>query len=256
MEIVAKNACEAFLKTTEELLSRKKIYAFNLLYDVEPKSAQDELLERIYDEVFVGKTAWKGGKELGWREWLLNSGFPIMLYEENGKDLGKTIRDERISQRNFRARDSYHNFFGRMCRPLDSDSTYMNYMLDRWGSGAKSHPNFFFDIEPMEWVWEEMLRNKKQVKTGRAAATCATNMFFRWDTEEDRPIIGWVLKHSCWLHFYQDVFSPVLITEAINKELGKDWRWKANIFCVSLFLNEKPRALALLGKMRRINEEA
>jgi hypothetical protein len=251
MEITANNAYSAFVTTTKALLAEEKIYCLHLQFPATQKDTSDDrLLGAAFDAAFTGKDKQKGGAILPWRKWLINSGFPDILYKEHGNSLMETILDPRISEQNFQSKSSHHNFFGRLCRPLiqHHGKTYMHYLLERWkrGSGYRSQPNFYFDIERPEWIWEELIKNGEQIKTGRSGATCATNMFFRWDTSNNRPIVGWILKHCHYSHFYQDVYSPQLIARAICKEVGIECNAVISVFFVSIFMDAKKNAKQLL----------
>jgi hypothetical protein len=253
MEIVADDAANAFVMVANELIRDPKMYCLSLQFlATEKETARDRAVASAFDHAFGDKSKQKGNEILPWRQWLINSGFPQRIYLEHDRDLMATIEDPRISEQNFQAKVSNHNFFGRMCRPLPQHGvkTYMHYLLERWrNKQQRSQPNFYFDIEPMEWVWDELIKHPKQIKTGRSGATCATNMSFRWDTVNDRPIITWILKHCYFSHLYQDIYSPQLIIRAICKELGIECNALISVFFISIFMDERKIANKLLDNL-------
>jgi hypothetical protein len=258
MEIAANNACQAFIKTVEELVLSKKIYCLQLQFPVTEKDTSDDrALAEIFDVAFEGKSKRKGGVLLPWRQWLINSGFPNRIYLEHDKDLMKTVEDPRIIDTDFsRESTTNHNFFGRLCRPLSEhpDKTYMHYLIERWrNTKHRSFPHYYFDIEPAEWIWKELIQNPKQIKTGRSGAICATNMWFRWDVVRKRPIVGWILKHCQFTHFYQDVYAPQIIARALCKELDIAYNAVINVNFNSIFMDKvKIAKLILKGWYNRV----
>lgn len=241
-------ASKEFLRLTEKLLESDKLFSVCSNFDFNDHFF-DERLDAAFDGVFLGKTSWKGGEQLPWRSWLLASGFPYSLYDKHDRNLLELIDDHTVYGNDFRSKKTLHSFFGRVCRPLEKfcGKSYMHYLLERWSQpNLRSFPNFYFDVEPIEWLWEELHKNKRQFKTGRASVTCCTNMYFRFNAITKKPIVGWILKHCEWSHLYQDIFSPCNIGAVICKQLDWEIKGHVSVYFVSLFLDDKKRAKELL----------
>ena len=233
------SASHAFAELTSKLLNEKFVYSESVNFRV---CKEEKTVDECLDRVFAGRTAWKYGTQLPWRIWLLELGFPSKIYDEHECSLESMIQDERVWQQNYRSRNSTHSFFGRLCRPQLSGQSYMAYFLERFkDENLRSYPNFYFDVEPMAWIWEELMRNKTQPKSGRGAATCCSNIWFRWNPKKQSLAVGWIMKHAMWSHLYQDIFSPIDIAMAICEELNLR-NAEVSVFFCSLKLDEPKTA--------------
>jgi len=250
------SASESFLSITSRLL-KSRVYGESVNYNVDcvpTESAlwnddQDRKLIQAFDKVWYDRTAFKYGVEVPWSDWLLESGFPVSLYSDLGEDLWALV--DKLGRSKYHmgkyGKDSDHSFFSSLCRPLASGKSFMQYFLDRFCNRRfRSHPNFYFDLVPAEWIWEELIRNPKQIKTARAAKFCCTNIFFRWIPEEERLLVGWIMKHVMWSHFLQDVYSPRNMAFAIAKDLGID-RIAVSVYVVSAAMDSAKRAKEITG---------
>lgn len=246
---------KAFRDTTASALIAYKgiIYNLSINFRFDNKVYTNPFFDAEFDNIFEGVTGWKRGQQVPYREWLTESGFPLSLYKENGCDLSKLIQDKRVWDVKYQGKNQDHNFFGRMCKPIDlgggKKKSYMEYLLERLKrKDQRSQPHFYFDIAPMSWVWEELMRNKNQIRTSRAAVICCTNFWVRWDKRYDKPRFGWIFKFAKWTHLYEDIFCLALIGSAIAKEIGIDGRFGANVFFVSFALDDRKRAKAFCNK--------
>jgi hypothetical protein len=252
MEINAINKVKAFKEVTNKTLKAYKGIIYNLSVNFNfDKFEQNITFDNNFDKAFEGITGWKRGKKVPFREWLIESGFPFNLYMENNCNLSKLIQDKRTWDVKYQGRNQNHNFFGRMCKPIKlkngKEKSYMEYLLERLKrKDLRSQPHFYFDIAPMSWVWEELMRNENQIRTSKAAVICCTNFWVRWDKKYDKPRFGWIFKFAKWTHLYEDIFCLALIGSAIAKELNISGPFKANVFFVNFTMDDKERAKQLL----------
>ena len=235
-------SCDAFIELTKKLMDDPFLHSESATFPAITQASPE--LNLAFDCSFSDKTAWKRGKELAWREWLSESGFPLSLYEKSGRDLMKMASNSEIWERNKPGKNSNHSFFGRICRPTGCGKSYLQYLIERLKHPSfRSYPNFYFDIEPCEWLWEELMLHPSQPKSSRGAYACCANMWFRM--VRDKLVVGWVMKHAIWSHLYQDIFPPVAIAWAIGKEVGITNLGVSIYFC-SLKMDEKRRARKFL----------
>jgi len=246
---------KAFRDTTASALTVHKgiIYDLSISFRFDNKVCTDPFFDAEFDDIFEGVTKWKRGQQVSYREWLIESGFPLSLYKENGCNLSKLIQDERTWNTKYQGKNQSHNFFGDMCKPIQlkdgSYKSYMEYLLERLKrEDMRAYPHFYFAIAPTAWIWEELMRNKNQIKTSKASAVCGTNFYVRWDKIYNKPRFGWIFKHAIWTHLYEDIFCLALIGSAIAKEIGIDGRFDANVFFVSFALDDRKRAKAFCNK--------
>jgi len=160
---------DIFIEMTKELLFQKRIYSKTVEFDINLRRNLiiDDQLSRIFDDVFSDRTAFFGGKELAWKDWLMNSNIPIDIYKQNDRDLYKFMDDKRIHQ--ILGKNTQRSYLSMLCREL-TYGNHLKYLLDRWSVGNnKSYPFYYFDTESIEWIWEELRKNQKQIKTIRAS---------------------------------------------------------------------------------------
>ena len=252
MEVVCCDPKDAFVELTKHLVESDFETCVHVKYSFDKNTHENSELQRAFDAVFKDRFKWKLSRNLPWRLWLLESGFPHILYKENDGDLNRMMADNRLITYNFSSCDTAHSFFGHICRPLSTcgGKSYVEYLLERWAEPVKRvQPFFYFDLEPMEWIWNELITNVNAIKTYRSGGICCTNMFFRWDRRRNIPIHGWILKHCQWSHMYQDIYSPLYILRAVLKELGMDCTGEISVFFVSISLDERRKAKELLNIM-------
>jgi len=258
MEIDCTSPADAFIEASEILLKERVVYCLNIKFDA-IMSEKENLLFEIFDRVFLGKFKFKGGIKLNWREWLINSGFPMILYERNGSSIKNMLKDYRLTENNPASKMSFHSFFGRLCRPLYGDSkmifdddkkySFIEYLIERWSKKISNAPFYYFDVERAEYVWEEMIKNKTQVRTSRGANTCAMNMFFQ-GTNDNNFIVGWILKFAYYSHLINDIISPVNIAIALNKEISANAKPKCDVFIVKASLDDKVKCKKIIEEYR------
>ena len=91
---------------------------------------------------------------------------------------------------------------------------------------------------------------KNQIKTMRASKSCCPNIFFRWNSELNLPIIGVVCKHNQWSHLYQDFFIPHMVGKVLL-EMNLKSSIKCNEFIgtilfVSSTMDDRKRAREII----------
>lgn len=237
---------EVFISLTKELISEKRIYNKFVAFPVDLNRCliPSDHLTDVFDEVFSDKTAYFGGVELGWRDWLMNSNIPLDIYHQH-KSLIDFAHDERIHQ--ITGKNTQRAYLSMLCRKL-SYGSHLEYLIERWSDKLKRNfPFFYFDTESCEWIWEELRKNKNQVKTMRASKSCCPNIYFRWNIEKDIPTIGVICKHNQWSHMYQDLMIPHMLGKVIlQKELGIANECVGAVLFVSSSLDEPKKAKAIL----------
>ena len=248
MEILAKSPVDAFISFTRHLLTigNGREYGVLIKFPFEPSwgvSEEEKDFDAIFDEAFSGVKAWRDNEHLDWRHWLARTGFPLEWYFEYGEDFEKFLKDERLVSRQYSGKGKHTTDMGNIARVLKNGRSYMQYVLERWKDpNHRSQPTYYFDTVPgCEWYWEELMRNPKQVKTGRSSAACCSNIYFRWMTEQRQPIVGWIMKHCNWTHLYEDLFPPKWMGVALCKHFGFH-RGEVNVFFVSITLDDKKKA--------------
>lgn len=256
------NIVESYCNFTADLLLSKRTFGTLHRFTTAGCDQLISVMEHQYNEVFCDKTLPKYGHYLSFGTWLIESVFPRVLYKQNDSNLMMMLHDDRFFDPpgTFHNKQTYHNFLGRMARPRDVACSkyigFLDYLLDRWErDNHKSMPHFYFPIEDPIWVFEELMRNPNQIKSGRTAVSCVMNICFRWDPVAKQPVISIILKHTQWHHTIGDFCGGALIIMAIAKELGLDpTNCVVNIFLPSASLDypkEAKTALATLyGKSR------
>jgi hypothetical protein len=245
MEILAKNPDGAFLLLNKHLLKQKLNYGLSVKYDCKVDFTPDELILDSFDSVWLDRECWKGGKKTSWRNWLIDGGFPMSIYRENECDLMRTINDKRTIDRSMSHKNSWHNFFGSLCRKNGDGKSFIEYFLERANKkDLKAHPHFYFEIECPYWIWSDLMKNPNQIKTGRSAIACCVNMYFRLNKISNRWILGWILKHCQWSHLFADIYASFEMGRAIFGCLNLG-EFEVQIFFASIF-NDYPKKLRQL----------
>jgi len=213
----------AFTEATERLISKDRLFALTAPFYC---GIDHSLRHRLaFEKAWAHKGGYKGGKWFPWGRWLTECIFPEQLYEDNGYSLSRLVADDRFWYKPvFSKIDSYHSHIGRMARPRRSGGQYygfLDYTIDRWKrANHRSMPHFYFDVESPEWIWEELMANPNQIKTGRSATTCTANFCFRWDTINKRLVFYQILKHSQYSHIYGDFCGSAAFVRAFCDEVG------------------------------------
>lgn len=246
---------------TKELLHSKRTYGSLHSFVADDCERVVSKLEHRYNSVFSWKKLPKFNTVLPFGTWLIDSVFPRPLYEENNCKLSSMLQDERFftPPSSFHTKGTYHNFLGRMSRPRNLDGSkyigFLDYMLDRWKRGNhRSMPHYFFPVESPEWVFEELMRNPNQIKSGRTALACVMNLSFRWDKKNERLVLSVILKHTQWHHTMGDFCGGALIANAVTKELRIVSPPAVNIFLTSASLDYQKEARQIVEDMEGMSE--
>jgi len=214
-------------------------------------------MEEIYNDILSHKNYYKGGKKVKFGTWLIDSMFPRPIYEDNDRSVIKMLLDERFFHppSSLSKKGNFHNFFGRMSRPRKIKGSkyigFLDYMMDRWSRGHhKSMPHFYFSIEDPEWVYEELMRNPEQIKSGRTSVSCMMNMCFRWNPKEESAVMSAVMKHIMWNHSFEDFCGCTLVLVAIAEELGLEAdKGVVNLFIPSATMDYPKEAEYIANRM-------
>lgn len=222
MNFTPGNLPDLFLAETEELLSRKFRDCHNFNYWTTPEEPLEQPLQPILDEMFDAPNKWwRYGKHIGYCNWMIGGTFPQPIYEEHGCDLRKLMADERFyAEPTYAAKENYTSFFGRMARPRPNQRlTFLEYLLERWESERAnlSHRHFYFDVESPEWVFAELIRNPRQVKTGRTSTACIMNWSFH--VSEGMLIMCILMRSMQWSHMYGELYGGTLALQALLREM-------------------------------------
>jgi len=216
-----------FVSATRSLLLCRKQYGSMYHCRLTPNhnyAFEDEIFDRSWGEY---KEKYKGGRLISWGRFLIEAVFPDHLYIENGRSLINLINDKRFNDEpSATKKGTFHSHIGRMCRPREVfDDTeyvgYLDYTLDRWSRGNhRSYPHFFFDCESPEWMFRELFVNPNQIRSGRVANSCTSNIAFRWDSKSEKAYIYQILKHTQWSHLYGDFCGTASFARAFCSELS------------------------------------
>jgi hypothetical protein len=233
----------AFVGMTRDLVMGKKLTPYYISYNTKHLNLGDSITKA--KEIFPdSKDMYKGDQLMSWPEWLIEGVFPYHLYLEHKESLTDMLKDERLFQPpSFFKKDSHTSFVGRMARPRKGKS-FLAYAIDRWSRGNhKSMPHFYFDVESPEWVFEELMRNQDQIKSGRTAVSCVMNISLRWDSVKKEPWLFLIIKHSQWSHCFGDIFGGALFLNAFLKEVNLPLNGNVGIFFVSVTFDGKKNVL-------------
>jgi len=244
-----------FKDITERLLETDKI--FGCYYSFDPCKEHDLLTKAIFDMSWYPKTAWKGGEELPWGTFLIEAVFPERLYGAAGHSLSNMLKDKRLYDcPSATSKATNHSHFGRMCRDRDvfkgtGYNSYMQYAIDRWSRGNhRSMPHYYFDVESPEWMFEELFRNKNQIKSGRTATSCSTNFSFRYDTQMKATHVYQILKHSQYSHIFGDLCGTAALARAFCKEVRVSIdNCFCHVFAVSVSMDGRKEGKAFLENL-------
>lgn len=236
-----------FREMTERLLREKRVNGF---FIQGPARAATQRERDAMGVAFMGKTARKGGgRTMPWADWLVESLFPTMLYEEHGGSLMKLIKDTRIHDiEGFEGHGNFNNSFGRMVRPRPAiPEGFMQFMLERWRGKYRGMPQYYFDVEYPEWVTQPLVGRPDIPKTGRTSVSCVMNYGFQW--LDDKAHISVVLRHLNWSHGWGDVYGGERLLRAICEELDGLPLGNVNIFANSASMDEPQAAKRYLKEM-------
>lgn len=239
---------EVFRDMTLRLLTQKRVNGFFIQGRARPPTEKERA---AMDVAFLMKTARKGGgRNMPWADWLVESLFPTLLYEEHGESLAALIKDKRIHDiEGFQGLDNWNNSFGRMARPRPPQvpEGFMHFLLERWRGKYRGMPHYYFDVEYPEWVTEPLVGRPDIPKTGRTSVSCVMNYGFHWLNGEAN--ISVVLRHLNWSHGWGDVYGGERLLRAICKELGGLPLGNVNIFANSASMDEPQAAKRYLEEI-------
>jgi hypothetical protein len=239
-----------FQELTEAMYMGRKRYGLLLKCQLGEESPQTRM---VFDKAFAGKTgAHFGMKDMPWREWLVWTVFPEQYWLENGRSLLRLLDDPRIyDDPHFGGKDAYNSFFGRMARRREGlPESFMSYTLKRFANKTdRALPHFYFDTESPEWVWNDLVKNPRLLKSWRTSVSCVMNINFRWDALKGYPIVTLVMKHCNWSHAYGDVFGGNALLKAFCHELELPPVGEVHIFMCSCSMDEPKIAREYLANI-------
>ncbi len=231
---------ETYLLINSRVLNDGPIYGESLKFKFGPNDfcGQERIeFDSIYDKAFYERTlkkCFKYGKELTWREWLTESGFPVIKYKYYKNNLIKLSEHLKIMPLRLMGKNDNHSFFYHLCTPVVGLDSYLDYLLDSWrGNIRKSQPIFYFSIFDSSWVLNDFIRNKTQPKTIRTSFACCMAISFRWLVKENIPMISFIMRNNNLDHLYEDIFSPMDILGSICDELAIPKEGIVSLYSVS-----------------------
>lgn len=222
MNFVPGNLSDLFQQQTQLLLEQKFLDCHTIQYWTTPEEQVDHAFKPFLDELFSAQNKWwRYGMHIGYCNWMVGGTFPQYLYEQNNCDLRALMQDDRFyAEPTYAAKENYTSFFGRMARPREGQRlTFLEYMLERWESDRAnlSHRHFYFDVESPEWVFAELIRNPRQVKTGRTSTACIMNWSFH--VSEGQLMMCILMRSMQWSHMYGELYGGTYALQALLKEM-------------------------------------
>jgi len=234
-----------FISATDFILRERRLHGLALTFPADTK----EPFSKKLDQCFAGKTEAKcGDRRMPWRRWLIEGVFPLTLYRANKSDLRRMLRDERLYEEpRYAAKDAWNSFFGRMARPRlpDFPEGFIPYLLERWGGNYRTMPQYYFSVEPSEWVYAPLVNRPDIPKTWRTSVSCVMNIAFH--SHDDKADVHIILKHLQWSHMYGDILGGAWMLEAICKALNRSIQpHRVFLYAVSCTMDEPKIAKAIL----------
>lgn len=213
----------AFLWFTNTLLKYKQQYGITLRFDSEPVESLVPM-RAVLDPLFA-EEKWQrcGDPHMKYTEWMLNAVFPQRLYDLHGS-LANMLHDERLYEApRYAAKDAWCSFFGRAVRPRKGlDYTFLEFLLreGKRGGGALSHPHFYFDIEPSEWILQPIVNNPKAIRSPRTKVACIMAFNFKWSAQKQQLKVFLLMRSTAWHHSIGEVLGGNALAQALMTELN------------------------------------